>query len=159
MPGTWTHRAACRNEDPELFFPLGYGNEFTEQIDQAKAVCRECPVRDACLNAALEEAERYGFWGGLTPDERRQLRFQRHAHTAAPAGPAGSKPCSTCGHTKPLTDFYTDQRASDGRQGRCKACHLAAAKVHPPVSEQDAADNRAVLEAALKTPASTEGTE
>lgn len=158
MPGTWTQRAACRNEDPELFFPLGYGSEFAEQIDQAKAVCARCPVRDVCLNAALDQAENHGYWGGLTPDERRHLRFQRHAETGA-AAPEGSKPCNTCGETKPLTDFYTDNRASDGRQGRCKACHLAAMKVPPLVSEQDAAENRATLVAALKTPASTEGTE
>jgi WhiB family redox-sensing transcriptional regulator len=153
MIAAWTDRAACRREDPELFFPLGYGSEFTEQLEQAKAVCKRCPVRDACLDTALDQAENHGLWAGFTPDERRRLRFKRHAHAGASAATEGSKPCNACGETKPLTAFYTDKRATDGRQGRCKACHLAAVKVPPPVSDEEAAENRAVLETALQTPA------
>lgn len=43
--------------------------------DDAKAVCRGCPVRSECLAYALAARERAGVWGGLTPDERaEQLR-------------------------------------------------------------------------------------
>jgi WhiB family transcriptional regulator, redox-sensing transcriptional regulator len=48
----------CRRE-PELFFA-----EAPEQIEQARALCRQCPVRRACLDAALRRAEPLGVWGG-----------------------------------------------------------------------------------------------
>ena len=40
---------------------------FSEQLDdiaRAKALCQECPVRDACFEAALARREPYGVWGG-----------------------------------------------------------------------------------------------
>lgn len=57
--------AACRTEDLEMFFAVGDGRE-----EQAKAVCRRCPVRWECLTYALETRQRHGIWGGLTPEER-----------------------------------------------------------------------------------------
>jgi len=38
----WRHRAACRDEDPELFFPVGNSGPALLQISEAKAVCRRC---------------------------------------------------------------------------------------------------------------------
>jgi WhiB family redox-sensing transcriptional regulator len=70
----WRHAAACRNEDPELFFPIGNTGPALLQIDEAKAVCRQCSVTDACLQWALETAQEAGVWGGLSEDERRLLR-------------------------------------------------------------------------------------
>jgi len=32
-----------------------------------------------------------------------------------------------CLQTKPLSEFYTDKRAKDGRQARCKPCHTRVA--------------------------------
>ncbi|MDR1999539.1 MAG: WhiB family transcriptional regulator, partial [Frankiaceae bacterium] len=40
----WRHRAVCRDEDPELFFPIGNTGPALVQIEQAKAVCRRCEV-------------------------------------------------------------------------------------------------------------------
>jgi WhiB family redox-sensing transcriptional regulator len=40
---------------------------FSEQLDdilRAKAFCVECPVREACLDAAIERREPWGVWGG-----------------------------------------------------------------------------------------------
>ena len=40
---------------------------FSEQLDdiaRAKAFCGECPVKEACFQAALERREPYGVWGG-----------------------------------------------------------------------------------------------
>ena len=79
---TWTDEAACRGEDPELFFPLGLGHEFSGQIRRAKAICGRCPVREDCLLTALGRPDRYGIFGGLTEDERAKLRRndRRRAH-------------------------------------------------------------------------------
>ena len=46
----WRAKAACRDKDPELFFPVGNTGAAYQQIEEAKAVCRTCKVIDACLN-------------------------------------------------------------------------------------------------------------
>lgn len=46
-------------QDPELFFA-----ESPDDVEQAKAMCRGCPARMACLAGALERREPCGVWGG-----------------------------------------------------------------------------------------------
>ncbi|MFF7250015.1 WhiB family transcriptional regulator [Embleya sp. NPDC008237] len=70
----WRHVAACRDEDPELFFPIGNTGPALLQIEEAKAVCRRCPVMEICLGWALESGQDAGVWGGLSEDERRALK-------------------------------------------------------------------------------------
>ncbi len=70
----WRHRAACLQEDPELFFPIGNTGPALAQIEQAKVVCHRCDVSDACLAWALESGQDAGVWGGLSEDERRALK-------------------------------------------------------------------------------------
>ena len=70
----WRHEAACREEDPELFFPIGNTGPALSQIDEAKIVCRRCSVTDTCLQWALESGQDSGGWGGLSEDERRALK-------------------------------------------------------------------------------------
>jgi WhiB family transcriptional regulator, redox-sensing transcriptional regulator len=76
----WRHRALCRDEDPELFFPIGTTGPAVVQIEQAKAVCRRCPVTQSCLEWALSSGQDSGVWGGLSEDERRALK-RRTART------------------------------------------------------------------------------
>jgi WhiB family redox-sensing transcriptional regulator len=78
----WRHEAACRDEDPELFFPIGNTGPALVQIEEAKAVCRRCPVIDECLRWALETGQDAGVWGGLSEDERRALK-RRNARLRA----------------------------------------------------------------------------
>jgi WhiB family redox-sensing transcriptional regulator len=78
----WRHRAICRDEDPELFFPIGNTGPALLQIEQAKAVCRRCPVIQECLTWALESGQDAGVWGGLSEDERRALK-RRNARARA----------------------------------------------------------------------------
>ncbi len=73
----WRNEAACRNEDPELFFPIGSTGPAVEQADQAKQVCMTCTVREDCLEYALASNQDAGIWGGLTEDERRTLKRAR----------------------------------------------------------------------------------
>jgi WhiB family transcriptional regulator, redox-sensing transcriptional regulator len=72
--GSWRTAASCRDGDPEMFFPVGDPEAVLEVVEQAKAVCRICPVREACLQYALETKQVDGIWGGTTEDERRRLR-------------------------------------------------------------------------------------
>jgi WhiB family redox-sensing transcriptional regulator len=73
----WRDRAACLDEDPELFFPIGNTGPAILQIEEAKAVCRRCPVIETCLQWALDSGQDAGVWGGLSEDERRALRRAR----------------------------------------------------------------------------------
>ncbi|MDX3526699.1 WhiB family transcriptional regulator [Streptomyces sp. ID05-39B] len=70
----WRQRAACRHEDPELFFPIGTSGPALLQTEQAKAVCRRCPVRAQCLEWALETDQSLGVWGGTSETERHALK-------------------------------------------------------------------------------------
>lgn len=78
----WSKHAACLDADPELFFPISESNN-NPQVQQAKAVCRACPVRDACLDWALRAGEPAGVWGGLTSEERRRRRAAQPERTIA----------------------------------------------------------------------------
>jgi WhiB family redox-sensing transcriptional regulator len=70
----WRDEAACRDADIDLFFPIGVTGEAERQIARAKLVCRECPVRERCLDFAIRTNQEYGVWGGADEDERRALR-------------------------------------------------------------------------------------
>ena len=79
----WRHRSACRDEDPELFFPIGNTGPALLQIEEAKQVCRSCEVIEECLSWALESGQDAGVWGGLSEDERRALKRRRQRANAA----------------------------------------------------------------------------
>ena len=49
----------CRLVDPDLFFA-----ESPADVEAAKALCLECPIRERCLAGALERREPWGVWGG-----------------------------------------------------------------------------------------------
>lgn len=70
----WHHNAVCREEDPELFFPIGTTGLALLQIEEAKSVCRRCPVIEQCGQWASESGQDSGVWGGLSEDERRRNR-------------------------------------------------------------------------------------
>ena len=70
----WRHAAICRDEDPELFFPIGSTGPAATQVDQAKVVCQRCTVVQECLTWALETGQENGVWGATSEDERRALR-------------------------------------------------------------------------------------
>ena len=73
-PYAWRAQAACRTEDPELFFPVSRGAAGRREAESAKAICRRCPVRQACLDWAVRTGQPWGIYGGHTEDERRALR-------------------------------------------------------------------------------------
>ncbi len=75
-PDAWRPEAACRDTNPDLFFPVGTTGPAIDQIAEAKAVCRECEVREPCLEFALSTNQDSGIWGGTSEEERRKLRRQ-----------------------------------------------------------------------------------
>jgi WhiB family transcriptional regulator, redox-sensing transcriptional regulator len=75
---SWRQDAACRDLDPNLFFPPS-----DEEAAPAKAVCATCPVREECLEYALVTRQDDGVWGGLDETERKRLRRRRQAAARA----------------------------------------------------------------------------
>ncbi|MGW3557689.1 WhiB family transcriptional regulator [Streptomyces sp. NPDC000963] len=78
---TWRADAVCQSTeyhqvDPEVFFPEP--GEI-DKITAAKALCGQCPVRQTCLDAALEGGDTDGIRGGLTKEEREPLH-EKIAH-------------------------------------------------------------------------------
>lgn len=70
----WRDDASCNGIDGELFFPVAHTKGWRAQTAQAKTVCARCPVRQACLDYALDTGQKAGVWGGLTETERQRLR-------------------------------------------------------------------------------------
>jgi WhiB family redox-sensing transcriptional regulator len=71
----WRLDAACRDKDPELFFPE---TGQVPQAAQAKEVCAGCAVRGPCLEAALHgpqaRDDHSGIFAGTTARDRVGLR-------------------------------------------------------------------------------------
>lgn len=81
----WQDRAACASLPEDLFFPPDLTSEPRQQSREAlnarrlretraKLVCASCPVLDECRTHALDLPEEEGVWGGLTAEERFELR-------------------------------------------------------------------------------------
>lgn len=85
---------ACRTApDPDLFYgPEGYGVPGrvpggTLREAAAKRICHSCPVLRPCRAWALRH-EKWGVWGGLTENERQQIRERG----GLPANPIAARP-------------------------------------------------------------------
>jgi WhiB family redox-sensing transcriptional regulator len=92
MTADWRARAACLDEDPELFFPIGStGRDYDQQVEEAKAVCRGCLVRIECLDWAYR-TRADGIYGGTTEQERAAMR-RRHNRKKQPI----QRSCDNCG--------------------------------------------------------------
>jgi WhiB family redox-sensing transcriptional regulator len=88
----WRNHAACRSQDPELFFPIGTTDRALAQLQRAKAVCHTCPVQAPCLGWALRSepiGQESGVAAGLSEGERRALK--RRAARAPQHSLAGPK--------------------------------------------------------------------
>lgn len=64
----WAVFAACRDRDPDVFFPIK-----PEDEREAIRICQGCSVQQDCLEFALQARIRFGIWGGLTEKQRRAL--------------------------------------------------------------------------------------
>lgn len=81
----WRYHAACRDEDPALFFPLEVETRVVNGVltqvlteneppyppPEVKAICDRCPVRGKCLDMFMDEEQ--GIFGGTTGYQRRLL--------------------------------------------------------------------------------------
>lgn len=83
MDTDWMARGNCADKSPATFFPSdGVGVELARQI------CATCPVKDLCLEHALENRIDHGVWGGSSERERRRILKRRRL--GALVGPRSS---------------------------------------------------------------------
>jgi len=83
MDTEWMARGLCTNVPPSRFFPSdGAG------VELARKVCADCPVREACLEHALEQRIDHGVWGGCSERERRRILKHRRSDVAQAAAAA-----------------------------------------------------------------------
>jgi WhiB family transcriptional regulator, redox-sensing transcriptional regulator len=80
----WKESGACNEAaDPDLFF----GGEDDDlpmdkaTVAEARDWCADCSVSRDCLIFSLQGGERFGIWGGYTPEERRRMREQKIGDT------------------------------------------------------------------------------
>ena len=76
----WYQDATCRDQEPELFFPIGVSGAALLQLQEAKAVCAGCPVRCLCLEWAVLAGIDHGVWGGTSEEERRTIKRRTARH-------------------------------------------------------------------------------
>lgn len=82
----WRALAACREVDPELFFPTAtVGAALAAAESAAAAVCTGCPVIVECRRWAVAE-QPHGIAGGVTEAQRTELRRPRRARRGHPVG-------------------------------------------------------------------------
>lgn len=70
----WIDDAACRDTPTSVFYP-----ERGEELDAARAVCADCPVKADCLDHAVALNEKFGVWGGTSERQRRRIRSTRRS--------------------------------------------------------------------------------
>ena len=125
----WITQANCRGMNPELFFPSHENGRVRFKIDeQAKKACEECPVLEQCADWAVKH-EAHGFQGGLTEQQRAQIRRRLNIilwepqHNITNVTPARSRArvLPPIAHGTPRG--YKQERARG--MGTCEACTAA----------------------------------
>lgn len=82
-PYRWQDDAACKNLGHHMF-PRRHKD--ISYITQARQICRGCPVKEECLEEALDypTTDMHGVWAGLTP---RQLAAEQKKRGIIPTKP------------------------------------------------------------------------
>jgi Transcription factor WhiB len=68
----WWELAACKEMGHDLFYP---GPTETQKARDAIEICKQCHVRQACLDDAIDDFHfgRFGIRGGLSEGGRRRI--------------------------------------------------------------------------------------
>ena len=67
----WLRHAACADREIKDFF-VEAGHVIDEEVLN---LCRSCPVRVSCIRHAYKQEVTGGYFGGLSPGQRRDLNL------------------------------------------------------------------------------------
>jgi WhiB family redox-sensing transcriptional regulator len=126
----WDEDAACRDSDPEMFFP---DSMDTDEAIAARSVCRSCPVARECFGFAVTNNIGFGIWGGYSPKQRTEaVRAARRKSVQDPKPEKGPRPPGGMAalnaaktHCKYNHEFTEENTAYYRGRRRCITCHLA----------------------------------
>ena len=65
------------SQAPDLYYPEGDEIGGAHFVRLAKKACQRCPLIKPCGEYAVEFKEEYGVWGGLSPNDRKNIRRRR----------------------------------------------------------------------------------
>ena len=89
----WLDEAACADVPEALFFV-----EAGHVIDEGTLnICRRCPVRAECVRHAYRMGYTSGYFGGLSPGQRRQMNLERALEFIATDLPTDPEPGTSAG--------------------------------------------------------------
>ena len=84
---SWQDQAYCRDSNIDFFPEVGFNHTSIAAI----AMCKECPVKERCLEFAMVNNIQYGIWGGKTAPNRRSMKRYRYKRNGKePHLPSGS---------------------------------------------------------------------
>jgi len=72
----WMDEAYCADFPIEWWYPSENGGSTPENRD-AISICKQCPVQTECLEFALATDDRYGIFGGTTPQQRYEITHNK----------------------------------------------------------------------------------
>ena len=77
----WREDAACKGKAGTIFYP---DHRIMNDLrwDIPRLICADCTVKTQCLEMVLkfeDTDDRWGMFGGLTPAERREVRYKRRS--------------------------------------------------------------------------------
>lgn len=111
LKADWRQQAACIGME-RIFFPDPSEMKIAEE---AKRICRACPVIEDCDEYVLSHRASVtfaGIWAGLSPNDRASRRRSKR----------GKKVCTGCGISKPSTAFPSGVTSRDGLRTQCRSC-------------------------------------
>jgi WhiB family transcriptional regulator, redox-sensing transcriptional regulator len=80
---SWQLRGSCLGQSLDIFFPDDHaGLNRRRREDDAKRICRQCPVLAQCRDHALRTPEPFGIWGAMTAKERAKELIRRQMQSA-----------------------------------------------------------------------------
>lgn len=113
---TWEENAACRANDLSWQAKEAFFADTAAERRPAKKICAACPVKMACLTAALERGETWGVWGGCDEIElRRALRMDTNGTERARKRPPRCPGCRS----------GVERLKTSSTKVSCTVCHLS----------------------------------
>jgi hypothetical protein len=113
----WMSQAACAGD-------WGVMEGLSDDdVWDAKATCRRCPVRRRCEGWVLSlppSQDVNGIAAAMTPEERDKAR--RRARRSRPPVPEATKECRRCLEEQAVSKFYVRPARTDGRDSYCRTC-------------------------------------